>query len=72
MLDEPFSHLSPIYIDVVKELIQQEKASKGFLITDHMFRHIVELCDDLYVLADGKTHLTKDVHELEFLGYARY
>jgi len=72
MLDEPFSHLSPIHIEVVKELIQQEKANKGFLITDHMFRHIVQICDDLYVLADGKMHLTKDVQELEFLGYAKY
>jgi len=71
MLDEPFSHLSPIHIEVVKELIQQEKANKGFLITDHMFRHIVQICDDLYVLADGKTHLTKDVQELEFLGYTK-
>jgi len=71
MLDEPFSHLSPIHIEVVKELIQQEKANKGFLITDHMFRHIVQICDDLYVLADGKVHLTKDVQELEFLGYTK-
>jgi len=71
MLDEPFSHLSPIHIEVVKELIQQEKANKGFLITDHMFRHIVQICDDLYVLADGKMHLTKDVQELEFLGYTK-
>lgn len=72
MLDEPFSHLSPIHIEVVKELILQEKVNKGFLITDHMFRHIIEICDDLYVLADGKTHLTTDIQELEFLGYARY
>ncbi len=40
MLDEPFSHLNPIQIEKVKNLLLEEKDNKGLLITDHMFRHI--------------------------------
>src|SRR5690606_28345588 len=37
LLDEPFSHLSPVLIDVIKALLSEEKANKGFLVTDHMY-----------------------------------
>jgi lipopolysaccharide export system ATP-binding protein len=71
MLDEPFSHLSPIMIESIMELMNEEKKNKGLLVTDHMFRNIIEISDHLYVLTGGKTHLTKAVEELEFLGYAK-
>ncbi len=71
MLDEPFSHLSPIMIQAIMELMNEEKHRKGLLVTDHMFRNIIDISDDLYVLTGGKTHLTKAVEELEFLGYAK-
>jgi ABC-type lipopolysaccharide export system ATPase subunit len=71
MLDEPFTHLNPIQIDKVKRLLLEEKERKGLLVTDHMVRHIVDICDHLYVLSDGKTHLTKGIADIETLGYAR-
>lgn len=71
MLDEPFSLLSPIFIEAVKELIVRQKEKKGILITDHMFRHIVEVSDSLYLLADGQTRAIKDIKELEKWGYAK-
>jgi ABC-type lipopolysaccharide export system ATPase subunit len=71
MLDEPFTYLSPLHIEQVKELLLQEKNNKGFLITDHMFRHITDITDRLYILKDGKTHLTKNIEDIETLGYAR-
>ena len=71
MLDEPFTHLNPIQIEKVQHLLLAEKKNKGFLITDHMYTHITAVCDDLYILAKGKTHLTKSMEEIETLGYAR-
>jgi ABC-type lipopolysaccharide export system ATPase subunit len=71
MLDEPFSHLSPLHIDAVKELLIKEKRNKGFLITDHMYKHIVDVSDPLYILVNGKTHLAKKLEDIEALGYAR-
>ncbi len=70
MLDEPFSHLSPVQVDQVKTLITNERSNKGFLITDHMFRHVVDIADDVYLLSNGKLHLTTSVNDLEYLGYA--
>lgn len=71
MLDEPYTHLNPIQIEKVKDLLTEEKELKGLLVTDHMYRHIVDISDHLYVLADGKTHLTKSIADIESLGYAR-
>ncbi len=72
MLDEPFTHLSPIQIEKVKELLLEEKTNKGLLITDHMHRQVLDICDDLYVLTNGKTHLAKNIKDIETLGYANH
>jgi ABC-type lipopolysaccharide export system ATPase subunit len=72
MLDEPFTHLNPLQIEKVKKLLIEEKENKGLLITDHMYNHILDIADDLFVLANGKTHLIKGVEEIEKLGYARF
>ncbi len=69
MLDEPFTHLSPIQIEKVREMLQEEKTNKGLLITDHMYTQVLDICDNLYVLANGKTHLTKNVADIEKHGY---
>jgi ABC-type lipopolysaccharide export system ATPase subunit len=71
LLDEPFTHLNPLQIETVKEWLVMEKACKGFLITDHMYTHITGICDDLYILANGKTHPVKNPTDIETLGYAR-
>lgn len=71
MLDEPFTHLNPVQIEKAQALLLEEKENKGLLITDHMYRHITQICDNLYVLLNGKTHLIKSLEEVETLGYAR-
>ena len=72
MLDEPFSYLSPILMEKVSEMLQEEKVNKGILITDHMYKQVVGCCDYLYVLANGKTWLTKGEGDLEKYGYLRF
>lgn len=69
MLDEPFSQVMPIHVDTIKQLIVREKQNKGIIITDHMYRHIIDICDDLYTISNGKTYLTKSLDDLEALGY---
>jgi len=71
MLDEPFSHIMPIHVETIKKIIVREKESKGIILTDHMYSHIVDIYDDLYVISNGKTHLTDNINDLETLGYAR-
>jgi ABC-type lipopolysaccharide export system ATPase subunit len=69
LLDEPFSHISPIQVDQFKEIMLSEKQNKGFLITDHMYCHIMDISDDLYVLKNGKIYLTHCKQDMENLGY---
>lgn len=61
----------PIHVGSIKKLILREKENKGIIITDHMYRHIIDICDDLYVINNGQTYLTKSVQDIETLGYAR-
>ncbi len=55
ILDEPFSHIMPLHVEQLKELINREKLKKGIIITDHLYKHIMEVSDDLYLIRDGKT-----------------
>jgi ABC-type lipopolysaccharide export system ATPase subunit len=71
MLDEPFSHIMPVHVEKIKGLLVSEKAHKGFIITDHLYQHIIDSCDRLYVLANGQLHLTKSLEDIETFGYAK-
>jgi len=71
LLDEPFSHLSPLYVERIKDLLQKLKAEKAIIITDHMYRHILDTSDDLYLLKNGSTKLISKTSELEDYNYLR-
>lgn len=64
LLDEPFSHLAPLYIQKLKELIENEKKNKIIVITDHLYNHILDVSDDLYLLKDGWSRIIKSPDEL--------
>jgi len=69
MLDEPFTHIMPVHIDIIKRLIVRVKENKGIIVTDHLYQNIIAISDSLYVISEGKTHLTKSLLDLEVLGY---
>lgn len=69
LLDEPFSGLTPVYIDKIKAILQECKIDKGIVITDHLHRHVVEMADQLYLLANGQTYHVTDPEQLISLGY---
>lgn len=71
LLDEPFTHISPIQIERIKKLLIQEKENKGFIISDHMFRDITEIADHNYLLKEGKLYSADSIEDVERLGYAR-
>jgi len=71
LLDEPFTHVMPLHIEKLKQILTEEKNNKGFLITDHLYKQIIDACDNLYVLSNGKTHFIQNITDIEKLGYAR-
>ena len=69
LLDEPFSHLAPLYIEKIKELITLEKKNKTIIITDHLYKDILNISDDIYLLKDGWSKLIKNHEDLIFHKY---
>lgn len=69
LLDEPFSGLEPIFKEHVKELIAIHKSSKGFIITDHDYRNIIDASDRLVLLKDGGCIPIDDPLDLEYYQY---
>lgn len=69
ILDEPFSHLAPLHIESIKALITEEKKHKAIIISDHMYRHIIDSSDTIYLLQNGTTKKIDKLTELEDYKY---
>lgn len=69
LLDEPFSQVMPLHVEVLKEIMEKEKQSKGILLTDHLHQDVSSISTKMYVLTQGKTHLVHQPSDLVDLGY---
>lgn len=69
LLDEPFSNIAPLHVETIKKLISAEKEQKAIIITDHYFKDVIAICDDLYLLKNGCTQKVKQIEELEDYKY---
>ncbi|WP_299226596.1 ABC transporter ATP-binding protein [uncultured Psychroserpens sp.] len=69
LLDEPFSHIAPLYIEKIKQLITDVKKDKVIILTDHIYKHVINIADKIYLLNDGHSKLISDLKELEFYNY---
>lgn len=66
ILDEPFSGLDPVNVDVMKQLILEEKRKGSTIIfSDHDMRNVEELCDDVVMINDGRVVLNGPVNEIK-------
>ncbi|TJY37286.1 ATP-binding cassette domain-containing protein [Pontimicrobium aquaticum] len=69
LLDEPFSHLAPLQVDSIKKIIIHEKRYKAIIITDHMYSHIIETSDDIYLIKNGCSKKINNINELKDYEY---
>lgn len=71
LLDEPFSHVMPLQVEHLRQTIEREKTRKGILLSDHLYRYVLGISDDVYFLTNGgRTMLLKNPEEdLRDLGY---
>ena len=72
LLDEPFTGLTPVYIERIKEILLKRKTQQGILITDHMHKDVIEIADRLYLLANGQTYRVTDHSQLISHGYVSH
>ena len=55
LLDEPFAGIDPISVIEIQKIIKSlTNSSIGVLITDHNVRETLKVCDESYILSDGK------------------
>jgi ABC-type multidrug transport system ATPase subunit len=69
LLDEPFNGVSPIYVEVIKDLIRSNATHKGYIITGQDYRNVIDLSSRLILMKDGITKIIKELDELVTLGY---
>jgi ABC-type multidrug transport system ATPase subunit len=69
LIDEPFNGVAPVYIDDIKNAISEQSNLKGFIITDHDYRNIVDIATQIILIHDGGTKLIKNKDELKYWGY---
>jgi ABC-type lipopolysaccharide export system ATPase subunit len=69
LLDEPFAEIEPIYKEIIKEKIVSLKEKIGFIITDHDYRNVIDICTKTLFLGNAKLNEVKDIKKLIELGY---
>lgn len=71
LLDEPFSGISPIYIEEMKTLLKDRAADKGFILTDHNYRNILDVSSRVILLHDGAVRNVSGLDDLRYWNYIR-
>lgn len=68
-IDEPFNGVAPVYRDSIKAEIKAQSKHKGFIITDHDYRSIMDIATRIVVICDGGTKTVQTIDDLRDYGY---
>ena len=55
LLDEPFTHISPVQAENFKQLIKACAKTKGIILTDHQYRNVLDISNRIILLNNGAT-----------------
>ena len=65
LLDEPFAGIDPIAVMDIQGIINQLKErGLGVLITDHNVRETLGICDQAFILKEGRIEVSGTAHEI--------
>lgn len=68
-LDEPFNGISPLHVDLVKEMIKKQSSIKGIILTDHDYRNVLDVANKYMILFDGGIKILKSKEDFIYWGY---
>lgn len=69
LLDEPFTHVTPVQTEYFKKLIREVAKTKGIIVTDHQYYSVLDVSDRVVLLHEG---VTKPIHGVDDLATYRY
>lgn len=64
LLDEPFSHLSPVWVESLQSLIRDAAEFSGILITDHQYLAAEKVSDAMYLCLNGSVREINGLNDL--------
>jgi len=64
LLDEPFTHISPVQTEYFKPIIKACSKIKGIIITDHQYYNVLDVSDKIILLNNGCTKHINHIDEL--------
>ena len=64
LLDEPFSGISPLQIELIQEAISLSSDSKGIILTDHLYRPLLEISTRIVLLHNKSNYAIEDESDL--------
>ncbi len=66
ILDEPFSGLDPINVELLKKsIISLKNKGKTIILSTHRMEHVDELCDEIIILNQGNSILQGNIKEIK-------
>lgn len=68
-LDEPFNGISPIHVELIKDLIRKKSNNKGIILTDHDYRNVLDVANIYMILIDGGIKILKSKEDFIYWGY---
>ena len=69
LLDEPFTHVTPVQADHFKTIIRQVAKGKGVIVTDHQYNNVLEVSDRIILLTNGCTKPVTSLNDLVTYNY---
>jgi len=69
LLDEPFTHITPVQADDFKIAIRKCAQTKGIIVTDHQYRNILDVSDKIILIHNGTTRHITNHEELVTYNY---
>jgi ABC-type lipopolysaccharide export system ATPase subunit len=69
LLDEPFTHVTPVQSDYFKPVIKAISLHKGIIITDHQYNNVMDISDRIIILTEGCTKPVSSLNDLVTYNY---
>ena len=57
LLDEPFAGVDPISVEEINKILKDLSKNVGIFISDHNFRDVIKVCDDIILMNQGEVIL---------------